>query len=83
MERCVFVNYRGEDRASNGAWLYTELIHHLGEQRVFLDAESIPAGADFEQELLGPGAVGPNPAGGDRSPLAHRHEPRDRAAPDR
>lgn len=53
MERCVFINYRGEDSSSNGAWLYTELTHRFGEEHLFLDAESIPAGADFVQELLG------------------------------
>jgi tetratricopeptide (TPR) repeat protein len=52
VERCVFINYRGEDSSSSGAWLYTELTHRLGDQHLFLDAESIPAGADFAQELL-------------------------------
>jgi tetratricopeptide (TPR) repeat protein len=53
VERAVFINYRGEDSSSNGAWLYTELTHRLGEEHIFLDAECIPAGADFVQELLG------------------------------
>jgi hypothetical protein len=49
----VFINYRGEDSRSHGALLYTELTRHFGDEYVFLDAESIPAGADFVQELLG------------------------------
>ena len=49
----VFINYRGEDSHSYGALLYTELIRRFGDERVFLDAESIPAGADFIEELLG------------------------------
>jgi hypothetical protein len=49
----VFINYRGEDSRSYGALLYTDLIRQFGDDQVFLDAESIPAGADFVQELLG------------------------------
>jgi tetratricopeptide (TPR) repeat protein len=48
----VFVNYRGADSHSYGALLYTELARRFGEDQVFLDAESIPAGADFVEELL-------------------------------
>ncbi len=48
----MFINYRGEDSHSYGALLYTELSRKFGEDRVFLDCESIPAGADFVQELL-------------------------------
>lgn len=53
MERAVFINYRGEDSHSYGALLYTELERTFGEGRVFLDAESIPAGADFVEALVG------------------------------
>jgi TIR domain/Tetratricopeptide repeat/NB-ARC domain len=53
VDRAVFINYRGEDSHSYGALLYTELTRHFGDEHVFLDAESIPAGADFVQELLG------------------------------
>jgi hypothetical protein len=52
VDRAVFINYRGEDSAGNGAWLYTELVHQFGDEHIFLDAESIPAGADFVDELL-------------------------------
>lgn len=50
--RGVFINYRGEDTHSYGALLYTELVRQFGEDRVFLDCQSIPAGADFVEELL-------------------------------
>lgn len=53
MERAVFINYRGEDSHSYGALLHQKLTLHFGEDRVFLDAECIPAGADFVDELLG------------------------------
>lgn len=49
----VFINYRGEDTRSYGALLYRELSRRLGDDLVFLDSESIEAGADFAQEILG------------------------------
>jgi hypothetical protein len=52
VDRRVFINYRGEDSYSYGALLYTELARQFGEEQVFLDCESIPAGADFVEELL-------------------------------
>jgi hypothetical protein len=48
----VFINYRGEDSHSYGALLYAELSRHFGAELVFLDSESIPAGADFPEQLL-------------------------------
>ena len=48
----VFINYRGEDSHSYGALLHAELSRRFGLQRVFLDAESIPAGADYATQLL-------------------------------
>ena len=48
----VFINYRGVDSRSYGALLYTELSRHFGADLVFLDSESIPAGADFAEQLL-------------------------------
>lgn len=53
MDRAVFINYRGTDSHSYGALLYTELTRQFGVEHVFLDAESIPPGADFVTELLG------------------------------
>jgi hypothetical protein len=52
-DRGVFINYRGQDTHSYAALLYTELVRQFGEDSVFLDAESIPAGTDFVGELLG------------------------------
>jgi TIR domain len=49
----VFINYRGADSYSYGALLYAELSRRLGPGSVFLDSESIPAGADFVEALLG------------------------------
>src|SRR5262249_61213471 len=46
------INYRGEDSNSYGALLYVELSRRFGPELVFLDSASIPAGADFEEELL-------------------------------
>ncbi|MGW5049768.1 toll/interleukin-1 receptor domain-containing protein [Actinokineospora sp. NPDC004072] len=53
MERTVFINYRGTDSHSYGALLYHHLVGRFGEDLVFLDCQSIPAGADFVVELLG------------------------------
>jgi hypothetical protein len=49
----IFINYRGTDSHSYGALLHTELSRHFGSDLVFLDSESIPAGADFVEQLLG------------------------------
>jgi tetratricopeptide (TPR) repeat protein len=48
----VFINYRGVDSRSYGALLYAELSRAFGPELVFLDSESIPAGADFAEQLL-------------------------------
>jgi hypothetical protein len=48
----VFINYRGEDSRSYAALLHLELSRAFGAELVFLDSESIPAGADFVTELL-------------------------------
>src|SRR5262249_45090018 len=48
----VFINYRGEDTDTAAALIDRELAARLGSDRVFLDGQSIPAGADAE-ELLG------------------------------
>ena len=48
----IFINYRGRDSRSYGALLYLELSRRFGPDRVFLDCESIPAGADFVDQLL-------------------------------
>jgi hypothetical protein len=48
----VFINYRGEDSHSYGALLHAEMSRHFGPELVFLDSASIPAGADYAQQLL-------------------------------
>lgn len=53
MEHIVFINYRSEDSDTGGALLYQHLTGHFGSELVFLDCESIPAGADFVAQLLG------------------------------
>lgn len=49
----VFINYRGEDTHSYAALLYRELTGRFGEDLVFLDSESIEAGEDFADRILG------------------------------
>jgi hypothetical protein len=52
MDGGVFINYRGEDSHSYGALLHTELSRRFGPELVFMDCVSIPAGADFVEQLL-------------------------------
>src|SRR5262249_41724280 len=47
----VFINYKGRDSHSYAALLYVELSRCFGPEWVFLDCESIPAGADFVAQL--------------------------------
>jgi hypothetical protein len=49
----VFINYRSEDSNCYGQLLYGELSRRFGPDLVFLDSASIPAGADFVDQLLG------------------------------
>jgi len=49
----IFINYRGEDSDTAAALIDRELTARFGSDRVFLDCRSIPAGADFVEELLG------------------------------
>ena len=48
----VFLNYRGADSGSYAPLLYKELCEHLSPDEVFLDSESIAAGADFAYTVL-------------------------------
>src|SRR5262250_1122769 len=48
----VFINYRGADSDTAAVLIDRELAARLGSDRVFLDSRSIPAGADFVEELL-------------------------------
>src|SRR5262249_12331319 len=49
----VFINYRGDDSHGYGAVLYAEWSRRFGPDLVFLDSESIRAGVDFADQLLG------------------------------
>lgn len=49
----VFINYRGADSELAAALIDKELAARFGDGSVFLDCRSIPAGTDFQQELLG------------------------------
>jgi hypothetical protein len=48
----VFINYRGEDSQTTAALIDRELTARFGRDQIFLDCRSIPAGADFADELL-------------------------------
>jgi hypothetical protein len=49
----IFINYRSADTHSYAALLYLGLSRRFGPDLVFLDSESIPAGADYVEQLLG------------------------------
>ncbi len=49
----IFISYRGADSDTAAALIDRELAARFGSDRVFLDSRSIPAGADFVEELLG------------------------------
>jgi hypothetical protein len=48
----AFISYRGGDSGSYGVLLHRELTRHFGQDSAFLDNESLPAGADYVDELL-------------------------------
>jgi Mrp family chromosome partitioning ATPase len=48
----VFINYRGDDSDTAAVLIDRELVARFGGDRVFLDSRSIPAGADFVEQLL-------------------------------
>jgi len=49
----IFINYRGEDSRTAAALIDRELVEQFGNDHVFLDNRSIPAGVDFVKKLLG------------------------------
>jgi hypothetical protein len=49
----IFINYRGEDSQTAAALIDSETAARFGNDQVFLDSRSIPAGSDFVEELLG------------------------------
>src|SRR5205823_6094090 len=48
----IFISYRAGDSRGYAALLYLELSRCFGHASVFLDCESIPAGADCDDLLL-------------------------------
>jgi TIR domain len=48
----VFINYRCSDAGVYAALLYLYLAMSLGDDQVFMDSVSIPAGHDYTVELL-------------------------------
>lgn len=48
----IFINYRSDDSGTAAMLIDRELAARFGSDRVFLDSRSIPAGADFVEELL-------------------------------
>jgi TIR domain len=50
--RGVFINYRCADSGGYAALLYLYLTMVLGDEHVFMDSVSIPAGHDYTVELL-------------------------------
>jgi hypothetical protein len=47
----VFISYRREDTQGAADRLYDHLTEQLGDERVFMDIDSIPLGVDFEDVL--------------------------------
>jgi TIR domain len=47
----VFVNYRSEDTAHAAGRLGDELIRRFGEDRVFIDIDSLEPGIDFRKDI--------------------------------
>jgi hypothetical protein len=48
----IFINYRIADEPYGAALLDQELSRHFGPEMVFRASRSIPAGADFEHEIM-------------------------------
>lgn len=49
----IFISYRGDDSLTTADLIYRHLTDRFGSDQVFLDRQSIPAGMDFVDELLG------------------------------
>jgi hypothetical protein len=47
----IFVSYRREDSAAYAGRLYDRLSSHFGADRVFMDVDDIPPGADFAAQI--------------------------------
>lgn len=49
----VFISYRRSDAQAQANGLYDGLSHRLPDAKIFMDIDSIPVGADFEQYIRG------------------------------
>ena len=52
-EQRIFISYRRSDCQSQANGLNDGLRHRMPESRVFMDIDSIPIGADFEEHIRG------------------------------
>ena len=48
----IFISYRREDTAANAGRLYDRLSDRFGEDRVFMDVDSISIGLDFTKAVI-------------------------------
>ncbi len=48
----IFISYRREDTAANAGRLYDRLSDRFGEDRVFMDVDSIAIGLDFTKAVI-------------------------------
>jgi hypothetical protein len=48
----IFISYRREETAPYAGRLYDHLSEHFGEDRVFMDVDSIAIGADFTKAII-------------------------------
>src|SRR5215472_5291211 len=48
----IFISYRREETAAQAGRLYDHLSNHFGEDRVFMDIDSIAIGSDFTKAVI-------------------------------
>jgi hypothetical protein len=48
----IFISYRREETAAQAGRLYDHLSNHFGEDRVFMDIDSIAMGTDFTKAVI-------------------------------
>ena len=48
----IFISYRREETAAQAGRLYDHLSNHFGEDRVFMDIDSIAIGTDFAKAVI-------------------------------
>jgi TIR domain len=48
----IFISYRREETAANAGRLYDRLSERFGEERVFMDVDSIDIGVDFTRAVI-------------------------------